>query len=52
MRNRIVKFCLLAAVVAMCTQVADAQTKKPTRAKSKKTVTKNNNSKNPALTHL
>lgn len=50
MRNRIVKFCLLAAVVAMCTQVADAQTKKPTRAKSKKTVTKNNNSKNPALT--
>ena len=55
MRNRIIKFGLLIAVLAVFVETADAQAKKPNRTKSKRTTTtrstnRSNNATNPALT--
>ena len=57
MRNRIIKWGMLVALLAVVTVSADAQTKKPSRPTKKRptttakkpTTNKSNNSKNPAL---
>ena len=56
MKNRIIKFCLLAAVLTVVTETADAQAKKPVRSSTKRTTTKkstvnrtNNAANNAAL---
>lgn len=60
MKNRIIKLCLLLAMLVVVTEVVDAQVKKPVRGKSKRTATtktksskkntnKNNNSANQAI---